>query len=335
MSKMGGKGETTMKTLQITRFGDATVLSVEEAPPPELGADDVLIRVVASGFNPIESKIRSGAMARALGRPLPVTLGWECAGVVERTGARVRRFKPGDAVFTYAPFTRGGTHAELVAVDAAHVALKPSSLSFERAAAVPLTAQAAATVLAAGRVTRGDKVLIHGAGGAVGHWLVQFAKERGATIAATALDDRVQAVRALGADEVIDYRLRRFEELGRFAAVFDLVGGETQERSWALLQPGGRLVSTTIAPARGTRQSRRRRGHFRLHAAKRRGPRRNRPAYRPPRFGAARRNPARAVRGGSPSPRASGDRRPQDGAAHRRVLDRRAFVTGRGRLGRR
>jgi NADPH:quinone reductase-like Zn-dependent oxidoreductase len=240
-----------MKAVQITRFGGPDALSVNDVARPAAGEGEIVIRVVASGYNPIESKIRNGAMARALGRPLPVILGWECAGVVESTGARAGRFHPGDSVFAYVPFTRDGTHAELVAVNEAHVARMPKSLSFEQAAAVPLTAQAAWTLLAAGRVTPDDRVLIHGAGGAVGHWLVQLVKAQGAPVSATVTDERRMAVRALGADEVIDYQRRRFEELGQFTVVFDLVGGETQERSWALLRPAGRLVSSAMPPPEG------------------------------------------------------------------------------------
>jgi NADPH:quinone reductase-like Zn-dependent oxidoreductase len=199
--------------------------------------------------NPIEWKIRSGAMARALGRPLPVTFGWECAGIVIAVGSSVTTFKIDDAVFSYPEFFRGGTHADQVAIAAEQTALKPRKLDFAQAAIVPMTAQAAWTALDAAVLKAGERVLIHGAGGAVGHWLVQLAKARGAEVLATASGQQLSSVEALGAARVIDYRQQRFENVGPVAVVFDLVGGETQERSWAVLGNGGRLISTVSPPA--------------------------------------------------------------------------------------
>jgi NADPH:quinone reductase-like Zn-dependent oxidoreductase len=238
-----------MRAIRAHEFGSADVLRLDDIDSPTVGEEDILVRVVASGVNPIEWKIRSGAMARALGRPLPVTFGWECAGIVISVGSSVRTFKAGDAVFSYPEFTRGGTHADQVAIAADQAALKPRMLDFAAAAAVPMTAQAAWTALDAAAIKSDERVLIHGAGGAVGHWLVQLAKLRGADVIATATGKQLDAVTELGAQQVIDYREQRFEDIGPVAVVFDLVGGETQERSWALLGVGGRLISTVSPPA--------------------------------------------------------------------------------------
>jgi NADPH:quinone reductase-like Zn-dependent oxidoreductase len=238
-----------MKAIQIIAFGDTSGLGLAEIDRPVPAGRDVLVRVMASGVNPIEWKIRGGPMANALGRDLPVTCGWACAGVVDGIGPEVTGFKTGDAVYTYPEFTRGGTHADFVLVAETQVALKPISLSFIQASAVPMTAQAAATALAAAKLQDGARVLIHGAGGAVGFWLVQMAVAAKADVIATASGPDLDVVRDLGAGRAIDFRSDRFEDAaGTVDVVFDLVGGETQARSWAVLRPGGRLVSTAHPP---------------------------------------------------------------------------------------
>ncbi len=237
-----------MQAARLHDFGAPSAIRIENATEPTPAPGDALVRVLTSGINPIEWKIRSGAMGRALGRPLPVTLGWECAGVVEQVGAEVRGFAVGDPVFAYPEFGRDGSHAGKIAIAAVQLARKPESLSFAQAAAVPMTAQAAWTALEVAAAASGQRVLIHGAAGAVGHWLVQLAKAAGLRVVATASGDGLAAVRALGADETVDYKSTRFEEAGSFDVVFDLVGGETQQRSWGVLAPGGVVVSTVSPP---------------------------------------------------------------------------------------
>lgn len=237
-----------MKAVRIHIFGDASVLRLEDVPIPVPMNDDLLVKVMASAINPIEWKIRSGFMKQALGRDLPVTFGWACAGIVEAVGPAVTTFRVGDEICAYPEFTRGGTHAEFVLISETQAALKPSNLSFVQASAVPMTSQAAWTALQAADVQAGERVLIHGAAGAVGHWLVQLAKEKGAYVIATASGQGCEDVRALGADQAIDYRTDRFEDAGMVDVVFDLIGGETQARSWAILGSGGRLVSTAMPP---------------------------------------------------------------------------------------
>ena len=241
-----------MKAIRIAAFGSADVLTLKEIERPACGANDVVIKVGASGVNPIEWKIRSGAMAGVLARLLPVTLGWECAGIIVEIGPDVDHWKLGDNVFALTDFSRDGTHAEYIATDARNVAPKPVSLSYEQAATVPMTAQAAWSVLEAAALTAGQSVLIHGAGGSVGHWLIQFAKQAGLHVTGTASTADLETISALGCDDVIDYRNQRFEDAGTFDAVADLVGGETQERSWGVIVRGGRLVSLAapLAPER-------------------------------------------------------------------------------------
>lgn len=240
-----------MRAARIHAFGDTSVIVVEHVDVPKPQADEVLVRVIASSVNPIEWKIRSGAMARALGRELPVTLGWDCAGIVEAVGSGVARFSSGDPVFSYPAFTAGGTHAEFVAIKEDQIALKPSTIAFVDAAALPMTAGAAwQCIVAVGNVQRGTRVLIHGASGGVGTIALQLAKIKGAFVVATASGANAELVAALGADQVIDYRATPFESVARdIDLVVDLIGGETQERSWPVMKRGGLLVATAAPPS--------------------------------------------------------------------------------------
>jgi NADPH:quinone reductase-like Zn-dependent oxidoreductase len=240
-----------MKAIRIHEFGTPEVLRLEDVSRPAVGPGDVLIRVVAASFNPIDAKIREGSMKQALGRPLPVILGWDAAGVVEEVGASVAVFRPGDAVYTYPEFKRGGTYAEFVAVDQFQVALKPRTVSFAHAAALPMTAQAAwMAIVTTGAVAAGQRVLIHGGAGGLGSIAVQLAKARSAHVIATASAGDRALVESLGADEVIDYRAVRFQDVVREAdVVLDTLGGQTQGDSWSVLKPGGVLVATAQPPS--------------------------------------------------------------------------------------
>ncbi len=244
-----------MKAIRIHAYGGPELMQFEDAPVPACGAGDMLVRVVAAGVNPIDWKMRSGAMAAQIPKPFPVTLGSDAAGTVAALGAAVRGFEIGDEVFFYAEFTRGGTYAEYVAVDASQVAKKPRTASFSTAAALPIPGQAAWTALIeTARVERGQRVLIHGGAGALGTIAVQLAKEHGAhviaTASVTASGDGMALVKSLGADEVIDYRAQRFEQLAHdIDIVLDTLGGATQEASWATMRKGGILVATAMPPS--------------------------------------------------------------------------------------
>ena len=240
-----------MQAIRLHSFGAAEQLELEDVPVPVHGARDVLVRVVAAGINPIDWKIRSGAVAAFFPVQPPVTLGWDAAGVVTAVGAEVDGFKAGDAVFFFAEFARGGTYAEYVAVDAAQVALKPRTVSFAGAAALPAPALAAwRAVLDIADVQPGQKVLIHGGGGPLGSIAAQLAKQAGAHVVVTAGDASIAIARATGADEVINYRHQAFETLVRDVdVVIDTVGGPVQEASWGTLKRGGVLVATAMPPS--------------------------------------------------------------------------------------
>ncbi|MBL8380474.1 MAG: NADP-dependent oxidoreductase [Burkholderiales bacterium] len=240
-----------MKAIRIHAYGGPEQMQFEDAPVPECRAGDVLVRVVAASINPIDWKLRSGAMAKGIPKSFPFVLGQDGAGVVEAVGSDVQGFAIGDEVFFYAEFARGGSYAQFVAVDAAQVAKKPRTVTFATAAALPTPGQAAWTALIeTARLERGMRVLIHGAAGALGTIAVQLAKQQGAHVVATASGEGMALVASLGADEVIDYRQQRFESVARgLDVVLDTIGGATQEASWSTLRPGGLLVATAIPPA--------------------------------------------------------------------------------------
>ena len=240
-----------MKAIRLHSFGAADQLVLEDVPMPVHGARDLLVRVVAAGINPIDWKIRSGAVAGFFPVQPPATLGWDAAGIVTAVGAEVDGFKAGDAVFFFADFAHGGTYAEFVAVDAAQVASKPRTVSFAEAAALPAPALAAwRAVVTMGDVQPGQKVLIHGGGGPLGSIAAQLAKRAGAHVSVTAGDASIAIARASGADAVINYQRQAFETLVRDVdVVIDTVGGAVQEASWGTLKRGGLLVATAMPPS--------------------------------------------------------------------------------------
>ncbi|QLE75455.1 NADP-dependent oxidoreductase [Streptomyces rectiverticillatus] len=230
-----------MRAVVQKSFGGPEVLEVVETERPTPLGGEVLVRVHASGVNPVDVAVRSGAYP-LLGEP-PFGVGWDISGVVEEAGPGAR-FKPGDEVFGMPFFPRAATgYAEYVAVPSRQVARKPAALDHVHAAALPLAALTAWQGLVdAARITEGQRVLIHRAAGGVGHFAVQIAKARGAHVIAMASAPKHDFVRGLGADEVIDYRTTDFTEAVKDA---DVVFDSSSEgvRSLAVLRPGGTLVS--------------------------------------------------------------------------------------------
>jgi NADPH:quinone reductase-like Zn-dependent oxidoreductase len=238
-----------MQAVRIHQFGGPEVLKVETVPDPEAGPGEVLVEVEASSVNPVDAKIRNGGFVPA--DRLPLTLGRDVAGVVRRCGSGEKAFEPGQAVYAMLPPDRGG-YAEMVALPETVCARKPERLDFVQAAAVPLASLTAwQGLFDQGRLQQGQLVLIHGAAGGVGHFAVQFARARGAEVVATCASQDEGFVLALGAKRVIDYVAERFEdEVEKVDLVFDLIGGETQVRSFAVIKSGGALISTVEEPNR-------------------------------------------------------------------------------------
>ncbi|MGW5717304.1 NADP-dependent oxidoreductase [Amycolatopsis sp. NPDC003865] len=232
-----------MRVITQHSFGGPEVLTVETAPEPRPLPSEVLVRVRAIGLNPLEPRLRAGEFP-LLGPP-PFVLGWDVSGVVEASPG-TWRFRPGDEVFGMPLFPRAaGAYAEFVAAPALHLARKPASLSHVEAAALPVAGLTAWQGLVdLGGVSAGDRVLVHGGGGGVGHVAVQLAKSLGAHVIATAGPAKREFVAGLGADEVIDYTAADFTEVaGDIDVVLDTLGGDAAERSLEVLRPGGHLVT--------------------------------------------------------------------------------------------
>ncbi len=240
-----------MKAIRIYGFGGPEVLELDDLPVPEPSEDELLVRIRAASVNPVDYKIRRGAVPWALPEMLPITLGRDLSGRVESSGPGVDGFRQGDAIYALLGGVDRGSYAEYVIVKPNEAAPKPARLSHIEAAAVPLAALTAwQGLFDHGHLQAGQTVLIHGGSGGVGHFAVQFAKVKGATVLTTVSSPNVDFVRELGADRAIDYQAQRFEEIGREVdLVLDLVGGETQERSWSVLKPGGILVSALGEPS--------------------------------------------------------------------------------------
>ncbi|WP_116126151.1 NADP-dependent oxidoreductase [Lewinella sp. IMCC34183] len=204
-----------MKAVRIHEFGGPEVLKIDEVDRPAPAADQLLIKVYASGVNPTDWAIREGG--NDVLRPflkLPMTLGWDAAGVVEEVGSDVTGFKKGDAVYGEPEFPGGGSYAEYLVSRASHFAHKPATIDFTAAAAVPLAGLTAWTgVFKYGKLRSGQRILVQGASGGVGGFAVQFAKAKGAYVIGMASGGSLDYVRQLGADEVIDYQTQQFEEL--------------------------------------------------------------------------------------------------------------------------
>ncbi len=240
---------TTMKAIRLHEFGGPDVLKYEDAPKPEPGPGEVLIRVRAVSVNPADWKIREGYFEAQIPHKLPLILGLDAAGTVEAVGPNVTDFQPGDEVYASVGMIRDGSYAEYVTADAGAVAFKPKTIDFETAAAVPIALTAWQALSEIGGLSAGQTALIYGAGGAVGSAAIQFAKNKGAKVIATASGDDQAYVRGLGADTVVDYKTQKFEEFAQAVDfVLDTVGGETQARSWTTMKRGGTLVATTAPP---------------------------------------------------------------------------------------
>lgn len=248
-----------MKAVRIHGYGGPEVLQYEEAPAPTIGDKEVLIRVHAAAVNPLDWKVRSGSAVAWYHHNFPLILGFDVAGVIEAVGADVKHFVPGDEV--YASPDPGG-YAEYVAMSAYEVAHKPRSLDFVQAAAMPIAALTAwQGLFEAAHLVAGQTVLIHGAAGSVGSFAVQLAKWRGARVIGTASGYNHAFLRELGADEAIDYTTMCFETVvDQVDVVFDTIGGETQQRSLAIMKRGGQLVALMhdfapeLAAAQGIQQ---------------------------------------------------------------------------------
>ena len=241
---------SSMKVERIEGFGGPEVLREQVVRVPVPSGGELLVKVAAAGVNPVDYKIRSGKYPAVKQGMLPYVLGRDVCGTVVERGSSGSRFANGDALFAMPAIDRGG-YAEYAIVREGEAAPKPNSIDAIHAGAVPLAALTAwQGLFRHGGLKEGQSVLIHGGSGGVGHFAIQFAKAKGARVATTVSSEHVDFAHELGADQVIDYKKQRFEdEVSQIDMVYDLIGGETQERSWQVLKKGGVLVSTLTDPS--------------------------------------------------------------------------------------
>jgi NADPH:quinone reductase-like Zn-dependent oxidoreductase len=239
-----------MKALIIDRYGKQDGVRIGEMPEPELRHDDVLVQVHAASINPVDFKIRDGQLKVVLPYRLPFILGNDLAGVVVRVGSSVRGFKPGDEVYARPEKERIGAFAEFIAISESAVAIKPTTLTMEEAASIPLVGLTAwQALIKKANLKSGQKVLIHAGSGGVGTFAIQLAKHLGATVATTTSTANVDWVKRLGADIVIDYKKDDFEAiLHDYHVVLVTLGGEALENSLRVLTPGGKIISIAGPP---------------------------------------------------------------------------------------
>jgi 2-desacetyl-2-hydroxyethyl bacteriochlorophyllide A dehydrogenase len=238
--------KATMKAVVAHEYGAPEVLKYEDIPRPEPKENELLVRVIACGVNPADPLVISGRMAREFGTHVPLIPGYDVAGVVEQAGAKVTKFKKGDAVYGYALF--GGGWAEYAVLAENEAALKPKNATFTEAAAVPMGALTSwQSLVDAAKLSAGQTVLIHGGSGGVGSFAVQIAKARGAKVIATASTANQDLLKQLGADVAIDYTKTKFEDVAKDVdVVFDAVGRDTLARTYPVVKKGG-IITTIVA----------------------------------------------------------------------------------------
>lgn len=239
-----------MKTIRIHEYGNADVLHFDDIPVPQIADDELLVKVHAASVNPIDWKVREGWMKSMNLHKLPLTLGQDFSGVVEKSGSGVRGFRIGDEVFGRLSIERNGSYAEYVRVKVNELARMPRTLTFDEAATIPLVGITAwETLINRAKIKKGQKVLVLAASGGVGSIAVQIAKAKGCYVIGMTSRVNIEMVSGLGIDEVIDYQSEDFSLILKdIDVVLDTIGGDYQEKGFKVLKEDGILVSTVNAP---------------------------------------------------------------------------------------
>ena len=249
-TSLGHADKPTMKAVVIHEYGGLEVLKYEDVPQPEPKQDQLRIRVVAAGVNPVDGMIRSGMFDKEGHRAFPVILGGDISGVVEKVGSNITKFKSGDPVFAYVSLDNSGGYAQYAVVTEREAAPKPKSLTYVEAAAVPIVALTAwQALIDTAKLKAGQTVLIHGGSGGVGSFAIQIAKAHGAKVIATASAANQELLKQLGADVAIDYTKQNFENVAKDVdVVLDSIGKDTLARSYGVVKKGGIIVSLVARP---------------------------------------------------------------------------------------
>ncbi|TBX79348.1 NADP-dependent oxidoreductase [Bacillus mycoides] len=238
-----------MRAMVIDKYGKVP-MRMTEMPTPEINEYEVLAEIHAASINPIDFKIRDGKVKLLLKYKMPLILGNDFSGVIVKIGTKVTQFKVGDEIYARPRKDKIGTFAEYIAIHEDDIALKPKNLTFEEAASIPLVGltsyQALHDIM---QLQKGQKILIHAGSGGVGTFAIQLAKIMGATVATTASEAGENLVKSLGADEIINYKKEKFEDiLKNYDAVFDTLGGTTLEKSFDIIKSEGNIVSVSGMP---------------------------------------------------------------------------------------
>lgn len=238
--------KATMKAVVLRSYGGPEVAKLVEVPRPEPKEDEILIRVVAASVNPVDIAIRKGYLAELIGNKFPLIIGMDAAGTVEKTGAKVTKFKASDPVFAFFTLASQGGYAEFVIAKESEAALKPKQVTYAQAAAVGAAGSTAwQALIETAKLSSGRTVLIHGGSGGVGH----LAKARGAKVIATASTANQDFLKQMGADVSIDYSKTKFEEVAKDVdVVLDSVGRDTLKRTYGVVKKGGIIVSIVDEP---------------------------------------------------------------------------------------
>jgi len=240
----------TMKAIVVHEYGGPEVLKLDDVPRPVPKENEILVKVIAAGVNPVDSAARSQKFAQFLNIKLPAIPGYDIAGVIEKTGATVTKLKAGDPVYAYIALDKGGGYAEYALATEKETSPKPKSLNYVEAAAVPLVSLTAwQALIDTAKLSAGQAVLIHGGSGGVGSFAIQIAKARGAKVFATASTPNQDLLKQLGADVAIDYTKQKFEDVAKDVdVVLDAVGKDTLARSYGIVKKGGIIVSLVAQP---------------------------------------------------------------------------------------
>ncbi|EJP92280.1 NADP-dependent oxidoreductase [Bacillus cereus] len=238
-----------MRAMVIDKYGKVP-MRMTEMPTPEINEYEVLAEIHTASINPIDFKIRDGKVKLLLKYKMPLILGNDFSGVIVKVGTKVTQFKVGDEIYARPRKDKIGTFAEYIAIHEDDIALKPKNLTFEEAASIPLVGltsyQALHDIM---QLQKGQKILIHAGSGGVGTFAIQLAKIMGATVATTASEAGENLVKSLGADEIINYKKEKFEDiLKNYDAVFDTLGGTTLEKSFDIIKSEGNIVSVSGMP---------------------------------------------------------------------------------------
>jgi NADPH:quinone reductase-like Zn-dependent oxidoreductase len=242
--------KATMKAVVLRSYGGAEVAKLEEVPRPEPKDDEILIRVIAASVNPVDVAIRKGYLAELIGNKFPLIIGMDAAGIVEKTGAKVTRFKAGDPVFAFFTLASEGGYAEFAIAKESEAAFKPKQVTYAQAAAVGAAGSTAwQALIETAKLSSGQTILIHGGSGGVGHFAIQIAKARGAKVIATASTAHQDFLKQIGTDVAIDYTKTKFEEVAKDVdVVLDSVGRDTLKRTYGVVKKGGIIVSIVDEP---------------------------------------------------------------------------------------